>query len=94
MDQTQPLPPPTHTSDGMAAELEPFELHGSLEKKSKETPHPSGSSSDTVYSPIREVVPIMLGLCSAVFLFALLSPTTAPLRELIPLQFATPPKVS
>jgi hypothetical protein len=79
MDQTQSLP---LTSTIMAGDSEPLDRYDASEKKPDDVSPPDGDGDDVVYPPMLEVVPILLAMCSAMFLYALVSLTNPPLQHL------------
>jgi len=72
----------------MARDSEPLDCHDVLEKKSNEA-SPPASSGDVMYPPMEEAIPILLALCMAMFLYALVSSTGTLLQILITLQNLT-----
>jgi hypothetical protein len=72
----------------MAGDSESLDGHDASEKKPSDALPPVGSG-DVVYPPMREVIPIMLALCMAMFLYALVSTTAAPLQIPIAPQYLT-----
>jgi hypothetical protein len=89
MDLTKPPPPRAPTSTDIAGDSKSLDCQEASEKKANELSPSGGSGDDMTYPPMREVIPIMLALCSAMFLYALVSLTSISLQNLTPLQICT-----